>query len=248
MVNFSIGADPEMFLMEDGNFVSALGRVPGTKEYPTEVGGGMGWVQVDGTAVEFNTIACPDGKTFSDNVRFLMDTIEVNTGCKIYEGCTVDWGQQLYTFPEEAIELGCSPDYNAWTSTENPRPDGTNTTLRTAGGHVHVGMEGLEDRGECERLVRLMDYHIGLPSLMWDNDKQRRTLYGRAGAYRPKIYGLEYRTLSNAWLFKPEILSNMYSMVKNAVKDWELGLDASEEVEQIINSSDVEAARKLIGE
>ncbi len=42
---------------------------------------------------------------------------------------------------------------------------------------------------------------------MYDKDTERRGMYGKAGAFRPKPYGVEYRTLSNAWLSNDERIS-----------------------------------------
>ncbi len=51
-VNFTIGADPEIFLRRRGKAFSAHGVIPGTKKEPHNVEKGA--VQVDGMAVEFN--------------------------------------------------------------------------------------------------------------------------------------------------------------------------------------------------
>ena len=45
-----------------------------------------------------------------------------------------------------------------------------------------------------------MDYTLGLDSLLLDSDTRRRSMYGRAGSFRFKEYGIEYRTLSNFWI------------------------------------------------
>jgi hypothetical protein len=42
--------------------------------------------------------------------------------------------------PEEAKELGCEPDLDAYTMKENPKPN-ANTNMRTASGHIHIGLE-----------------------------------------------------------------------------------------------------------
>lgn len=34
---------------------------------------------------------------------------------------------------DEAKQFGCDPDYNAYTETVNPKPEGANTNLRSAG-------------------------------------------------------------------------------------------------------------------
>ena len=34
---------------------------------------------------------------------------------------------------DEAMQIGCEPDYNAYTQDKNPRPDGFKDNLRSAG-------------------------------------------------------------------------------------------------------------------
>ena len=52
----------------------------------------------------------------------------------------------------------------------------------------------------CRIMVKSMDVLLGAGSCFYDKDRKRRQLYGKAGAFRPKAYGVEYRSLSNAWL------------------------------------------------
>src|SRR3546814_4146318 len=108
---------------------------------------------------------------------------------------------------QKALELGCSPDYNAWTGGVNPPPDASqNPLMRCAGGHLHVGWTEGESLGSiqhvmnCSDLVKQLDWYLGLWSLGKDKDKVRRSLYGKAGACRIKPYGVEYRVLSNFWI------------------------------------------------
>ena len=59
---------------------------------------------------------------------------------------------------------------------------------------------------------------IGIYAQMWDGDHKRRQMYGAAGAFRPKTYGMEYRTLSNKWIFNPKIVDFVYRGVERALK------------------------------
>ena len=40
----------------------------------------------------------------------------------------------------------------------------------------------------------------------------RRKIFGRAGSFRPKNYGIEYRVLSSWWIGKPEYTALVYSL------------------------------------
>ena len=79
----------------------------------------------------------------------------------------------------------------------------------------------------------MLDMYLGLPSLIWDRDTKRRSLYGDFGAFRPKPYGLEYRVLSNAWLAHTRTIGFVYrsarmAMARFAKKPEQLDLEALE--------------------
>ncbi len=202
---FTIGADPEFFVEKNGKVVSAHGLIPGDKKRPFKVEKGA--VQVDGMALEFNIDPAKDQKEFLNNLDAVMNQImEMVPDYKYYDKPVADFGlKYIQQQPEEARVLGCEPDWNAYTMEPNPRPN-AEAPFRTASGHIHMGWtDGVDplDPGHlkaCGRLARMLDYTLGIPSLAWDTDRRRRELYGKAGCFRPKPYGMEYRTLSNAWL------------------------------------------------
>ena len=88
---------------------------------------------------------------------------------------------------------------------ENNPPSLDGTNLRSCGGHLHIGFDRAKnDMMARPHLVRILDLVAGVPSIIIDKDKDRRKLYGKAGAHRPKMIeagdpydGVEYRTLSN---------------------------------------------------
>lgn len=207
-----VGADPEFFVTKDGAPISAHNLVPGTKDNPFKVEAGA--VQVDGMALEFNINPADSEEAFLKNLDTVMDQIlKMVPEYKYFESPVADFGADYIEMqPKEAKELGCDPDFNAYTMEPNPRPE-VKTPFRTASGHVHIGWTKDVDPYDpghfsaCARLARMLDYTVGVPSLLWDKDSRRRELYGKAGAFRPKPYGMEYRTLSNVWLTptdKPE--------------------------------------------
>jgi hypothetical protein len=134
--------------------------------------------------------------------------------------------------PLEARELGCDPDYNAWTGKVNPVPD-VETPFRTGAGHIHIGWtQGQNPKNEahlqvCRHLIRNLDY-VTMPTTLVDTDVTRRKLYGAAGAFRPKSYGVEYRTPSNFWLASDELMGWMYDLIVNGIRT--LATDAQPEV------------------
>ncbi len=204
-----LGADPELFLRNpnSGKFFSAHGLVPGTKHEPHKVP--FGAVQIDGTALEFNIDPASNVEQFVHNINAVRKTISAYVpGYNVVAEPTALYDQDYFDWeiPGTAKELGCDPDYNGWTFDINPRPDPGNRPLRTAAGHIHIGWTDGADCYDkthftlCCQVARQMDYYLGIHSLLWDGDATRRELYGKAGAFRPKPYGMEYRVLSNRWL------------------------------------------------
>ena len=216
-LKISIGADPELFVrnIKTGEFVSAHNLMPGTKTEPHKVERGA--IQVDGVAAEFNIDPALNAVGFTANIQVVMGQLQGFVG-KDYELVTnpaVTFKEDYFkSLPEVTRELGCNPDFNAWTGQVNEKPDGDVTTMRTAAGHIHIGW--LPDGkfvdptdsthfDDCRVIARNLDYYLGMYSLQWDEDTDRRKLYGKAGSFRPKPYGVEYRPLSNVWLRSPQL-------------------------------------------
>lgn len=220
-----MGCDPELFVKrrDTGVFVSAHTLLPGTKEKPHKVMGGA--IQVDGVAAEFNIDPAEAWEQWEYYITTVLNQLEGALGFDYQlEVCpSVVFDPSYFdTLPENVRELGCNMDYNAWTGQPNEAPKGNSTTMRTAAGHIHIGWTNGEDVRDpryiedCCELVKQLDYYLGIPSLMWDNDPRRRLLYGCAGAFRPKSYGLEYRTLSNRWLINKSLRRWVYQAAKFA--------------------------------
>jgi len=221
--DFKIGADPEFFVKKFGQLTSAYGLIPGSKDKPYPVKKGA--VQVDGMALEFNIDPADSYSEFEENMSTVLDgIIAMVPGYEIFVEPVADFGlEYIKSQPKEASDLGCSPDFNAYTKTANPRPD-VNTPFRTASGHVHIGWTNgvdINDEGHleaCRALTKALDLYLGVPSLTWDRDDRRRSLYGAAGAFRPKHYGMEYRVLSNKWIMNPTLRKLVYHNTIDAIK------------------------------
>lgn len=202
-----IGADPEFFVYKDGKPVSAYGLIEGTKKNPIPVNGGA--IQVDGMALEFNINPAKTFNEFNRNIDSVLDEFRkvISPEYEFSFTPVADFGEEyLAQQPEEAVKLGCEPDFNAWDGGNvNPIPD-VKTPFRTASGHIHLGWTEGQDINDpehieaCNMIVKQLDAVLGTASIIWDRDNRRRQLYGKAGAYRPKSYGVEYRVMSNAWL------------------------------------------------
>lgn len=223
-VEFMIGSDPELFVRKGNTFVSGHDLIPGTKAAPFAVNGGA--VQVDGTALEFNTEPAADLGAFHRSTNRVLDSLRnmIPGDFELVAAPTVDFLPEYFAnLPEEAKELGCSPDWNAYTGQENPRPDG-DVNFRSGAGHIHIGWTNvknvLDDRhmAECRALTMALDVFLGVPSVLIDPDDRRRRLYGKAGAFRPKTYGMEYRVLSNFWVLAPKMRKWVFNNTVHAIE------------------------------
>lgn len=218
MSDIKIGADPEFFLRdtETGNLVSAYGMIEGTKHDPLKVE--CGAVQVDGMALEFNIDPASSWREFDQNIVAVLRQLREKIPSRYaFEFIPVaHFGKEyIDAQPDEAKQLGCDPDYSAWTKGINPKPNG-DLGFRTASGHIHIGWTNEQDITHpehieaCEMMSKQLDITLGLFSLLFDTDTTRRQMYGQFGVYRPKHYGVEYRTLSNVWVNNPSLRRGVY--------------------------------------
>jgi hypothetical protein len=225
-VEFKFGCDPEFFLRDktNGQFVSAHGMIPGTKHSPLQVEGGA--VQVDGMALEFNIDPVTNVDDWNKNIDVVLHQLREMIDDQlefVFEPVAHFGKEYIDSQPKIAKELGCEPDYNAYTGLINPKPN-ADLGFRTASGHIHVGWTEQQDVTDsehieaCHMLIKQLDIFLALPSVAWDLDEIRSTMYGKWGAYRPKHYGVEYRTLSNAWLTSPIWRNYVFNQAKIAAE------------------------------
>lgn len=219
-----IGADPEFFVKKNGHFISGHIFKCGTKELPLKTT--HGFVQVDGLALEANVPPAETRDQFIANVQGVigdLNDIVRKKKCSIVAQPTAPFGTKyLSSLPPRVSNLGCNPDYNAYTGGMNEAPN-RNLPFRTGAGHIHVGwtegadLEDLDHLERCILLVKTMDYFVGLRTLKFDEDARRRELYGCAGAFRPKHYGVEYRVPSSKWCTSPELMGVVFDATMDAV-------------------------------
>lgn len=250
---FKLGCDPEIFVKNQNKFICAEGLVKGTKQEPQKIINGM--VQVDGMALEFGIDPVKTENGFVRRITNVMRRVknmvpahlefDPSTPCVTFDKDVFD------SASEKSKELGCDPDWNAYTGELNPTPN-AKVDFRTTSGHIHIGwtrgMNPLEPSHlmACRMLAVNMDYWVGIPSLFWDSTPEamkRRELYGKAGAFRPKPYGMEYRTLSSRWLMHPDLIRFVYRQTIRAIEDlYEGNYRIDESPDGIINSTDRSSA------
>lgn len=236
MRNILIGADPELMVARpDGLIVPVCGMLGGDKTNPIIVPRGA--VQEDNVNAEFNINPAENEQAFVTNLQEVMNTLEsmLPPGVVLEVKSSHHYTKQaLKQAGSQAMQFGCSPDYNCHSRTENTVPHAMQT-LRTAGGHVHIGWGSPVEEDKWNVGV-VCDYLLGLWSLSIDHDDERRNLYGKAGAVRVKDYGVEYRVLSNFWLKSEELMREVYRRATLAAQS----VDKLPLIRSVINSDDVQ--------
>ena len=251
--NVTIGSDPEFFIKnKDSEIVSAIGIVGGTKDEPKPLEKEGYFVQEDNVMVEF---CIPPSKSSRELI------LGINTALLLIEGrlntqgyhkavcASAEFDLETLIQQPKAMEFGCDPDFNAYTGMINNVNADPFTTLRTAGGHIHIGYDNHSEPVNL-KIIKAMDLFLGVPSILMDSDKRRREIYGKAGCFRHKKYGVEYRVLSNFWIFNSVLIDWAYEQTLRAIDFINNGnLNDSIDFQLItraIDTQDVDLASQLI--
>lgn len=219
-----VGADPEVFIrntVHSRGLIPSTGIIGGTKKEPIPIPGlAPGFtMQEDNVMCEFNIPPAQSKEEFDAAISLAMQQIGKILPKNmelVVQASGIFKPKHLKT--KEATTFGCDPDINAWTGSPNTFVPADDPCLRCCGGHVHVGLPS-EQRsyGNDVSVIRAMDLFLGLPSILVDNDTRRKEMYGKAGAFRPKPYGVEYRVLSNFWTATPALRQWVFEATSNAV-------------------------------
>ncbi len=251
-----LGCDPEVFLKKAGKFIGAEGIIPGTKEAPYVVNNGG--LQVDGMAAEFGIEPAATSGQFISNINSVMKQLRYFTpeiDIEISPVAMFD-DQEMNKASKKAKELGCNPDWNAYSMTMNPPPT-PHPNMRTASGHVHLGWcldrDIYDDQHlhSCGAIIRQLDFVVGVPTILLEEPNDRRKMYGKAGAFRPKPYGVEYRTPSNWWLKEQKYMRWMFNACHQAfdlIANQGVRIEEKydKQAQTVIDNSDKAAAEELM--
>ena len=266
-----LGADPEVFIRDSNKrrYVSVHEHFHGTKKLPTPYN--FGSTQIDGCALEFNIKPAATMFEFTRLIRagvkiLTTQVANVNASYELVFYPWVKFSKEIYDdIPSEYKILGCEPDFNGEKNGEiNPTPRlKKGSYLRTAGGHIHIGWHNddqmvehpLSDQNhlnDCINMVRVIDHTVLVMSRLFDNDVVRFSMYGKPGAFRPKSYGVEYRSLSNVWVGDPKLTAWVYNAFIRASILSDYDQDPSEEsvirdvVEALIQPKGVVSKAQLL--
>lgn len=250
-MEFTIGADPEVFVRDAKSVRSIIGKIGGSKEIPMPlpIGDGFAW-QEDNVALEFNIPASKNKTEFVRNIltatEFIEQSILDSHGLMFDKRSAVSFPQEEM-YDDSAFMFGCEPDYNAWTLARNPRPECQDKYLRSCGGHIHVGVDGVDIIAG----VKAMDLFLSVPAVLMDEGELRKQLYGKMGAFRQTKYGWEYRPLSNFWMFSPRLVEWAYDNTNRALEAVATGMNVEKEHARLleaIDNNNKEVAKQLVEE
>jgi len=249
--NITFGADPELFLRDkvSGVFTPACGLVGGTKKRPKKIDKKGHCIQEDNVMVEFNIPPARDAESVVKSISLVLGHLSRKLPqFDLVISAAQEFDPDLLEQHPKAKEFGCDPDYDAWKMLINPAPN-PNTNIRTCGGHIHVGYNNPTTDNQVA-LVRAMDLFLGVPLIERDPDKVRKSRYGKAGAFRPKDYGVEWRVASNYWIGSEDTIRWAYNQTMKATHflnagNAVIGIDG-EQIQNIINSGDEGMAHSFI--
>lgn len=221
-MKFLIGADPEFFIKKKyGGYTSAVGLIGGSKWEPKKIDEDGHAILEDNVAVEFNIKPASSFDEFRSSIHKVLDHIRgILPGYEFSKESAVSFPQEELMTPEAQM-FGCEPDFDAWRECVNEKPCADDKNLRSAGGHIHVGSDLAINNPVA--VIRAMDLFLGVPSTQLDAGTLRRELYGKAGCFRAKSYGAEYRTLSNFWIFDDSLIQWAFDGTQRALEFVEKG-------------------------
>jgi hypothetical protein len=224
----TLGGDPEFFFK-----TNKRGAIRGSERIIPPDGlalsdSSRNRVVTDGVQAEFNVYPDTCRQVVANNYRVLFGLVADEIKRKGLE-LKADFSSsvvkvsktELQSLSESSRVFGCAPSSNTHMSGEEAKitVNPSEYTIRTAGGHIHLGGYGpvLESR---EKVVDVLDVVLGNTCVLLDREPmmaERRKVYGRAGEFRACKYGLEYRVLSNFWLRAYPLMSLVYSLARFAV-------------------------------
>lgn len=228
IINPTIGSDPEFCGLnkDTGNIVSVIDKIPGTKRAEFEIGNGC-TIQVDNVNCEFTI---PPATNLDDFIGSINYCVEVaNKMLAPHNIVLGTMSSNVYSAEDinhpVAKKFGCEPSFDAFYQSIAQVGKPENKRLRSAGFHLHVGFDDMEnlvlDDDDIFNFIFCCDLFLGLPSIFIDKDTQRRSLYGSPSNFRyKKIKGthvIEYRSLGGNLLYNNITIAYCWDQLQLAI-------------------------------
>ncbi len=239
-----LGCDPETFLQDEaGKPISAIGYINADKWNPMQIPDmAKGFtLQEDNVSLEYGIPPASSADEFVAHINAVMaKSLDYLPGLSFSKLSCIIFPEDQMQHPAAHV-FGCEPDFNAWTKEVNTKPTPPHPFMRSAGGHIHV-----ETTADPIQVVRNMDLFLSVPAVLMDDGVMRKQLYGKAGAFRGKSYGVEYRSLSNFWIFKDELIRWAWRNTERAVAFQQSTDEDKDTILSAINDNNKQAAEFLI--
>lgn len=243
----SFGTDPEFFITRNGQYFSAIHLLP-----PQSQGKSF---YFDNVLAELNVAPAHGKEAAVANIRQALATVAdfikpYQLEIKAFQRYPVQQLQHPLALIANCLSEYCVYDCIEVDNKEVAKIIAT-TTMRSAGGHIHLGDDILTYSDNVFQAVRLLDLFLSPLSLL-DQDgsaANRKKLYGKAGRHRRPPYGVEYRVLSNFWLSSPGLVELTYDLCELVVKlvqdDVKMDYD-KEKVRESVNCHDLFAIKGFL--
>ena len=236
-----LGCDPEFFFMKNGQVIGSEKVLP-KNGIPDGCGYG-GKTIIDGVQAELNPVSSNCRESLAYQIFICFNSLKKRleeTGATVAAESIVDISQkELESLSKGSRLFGCAPSVNIYNEnkdkTSKISANPTTYLKRSAGGHIHLGnaiagyiVENSQKAIAVEKalkempevMVPILDIIVGNTCVLLDRNEgnvERRKNYGRAGEYRLKPYGIEYRTLSNFWLRSYSLFSLVFALARMSV-------------------------------
>lgn len=245
------GADPEILLFSpsENRHVTAIGLITGTKDKPTPITKDGHFIQLDGVAAEYNIPPCKTKEEFIEHNNFVKEyineTIAKPNGYVLSQEATAEFTDEQLAH-RCAQEIGCSSSIRVWDMTIYS-PSNYKDNKRHVGGHLAIGYANPDEETSFE-LVKALDLFLGVGSVLLDKNTERRKLYGQAGDMRLKPWGLEFRPLSNFWIWDNNLMGWIIDNANKAIEFVNQGgiITNPEQIVECINTCNKELALEII--
>lgn len=216
-----LGADPEFFIVDSSyQIINSYRLIKRNKKNPIKFKDYKFFY--DNVAIEANFTPAITKDDFIDKIDKMFAHLKkivhpYNLSLQAY-GEISDSEKSF----DNANEIGCEPDLNAYNFSYNkiPTKEVKEHNGRTIGGHIHIG--GMNNDAVLDPFLKpifvyMLDLFVGIPSVLLDHSAEsykRRKIFGKAGSYKSKKYGIEYRTLSPFWLANPQLTGLIYELIE----------------------------------
>jgi len=217
-----LGSDPEFcgFDFNNNKAVSLIGLIGGSKHEPKKIEVEGCFIQEDNVNCEFTV---PPKKDFIELIGVIKECVDYTDnklkglGYKLVANSSARYDEKELD-NEVARTFGCDPSFCVYTNGVTVLPEVEAIgNLRCSGFHIHFGWNNTYTEEAYKNFILLCDLFLGVPSLVYDKDEDRRLIYGCLGDYRLPSYGVEYRTMGSGMYNNYKVINLGINMIKTVL-------------------------------